>query len=168
MFSRFCVFVFLGVAFLFVSVPVDVHAQSASLDVLGDTGVDKFYTVGSTVRVIFRTTDFDGSPAVDVKLIITHSGLMDVTISNGGTATTDAFGFVTVSGTIAGASNVYIQAEWQAQLLWIGIGFNVEGAPLIITPAAIVVNPPDPKFPLAVGDVFRQMIEIQDVTDLAS
>ena len=170
-FSRFCVFVFLGVAFLFVSVPVDVHAQSASLNVRGDTGVDKFYTVGSTVSVIFQTTDFDRSPAVGVKLIITHSGLTDVTISNGGVTAAAGFadiGTVTVTGTIAADSNVYIQAEWQAQLLWTGIGFNVEGAPLIITPAAIVVNPPDPKSPLAVGDVFRQIIEIQDVTDLAS
>ena len=122
MFSRFCVYVFLGVALLYAGGTMDVHAQQASLTFDGSTGGGRVYAVGDTVEAVF-TASFDGLPVSDVVLIITHGGLTGVTISNGGT--TNAFGSVTVSGTIAGDTDVYIQAEWQAERLTARAGLDV-------------------------------------------
>ena len=154
---------FLGVALMLVGGTTDVYAQEATLQVVG-VGKDRVYDIGDRVEVVFTATDEGGWPVEGVDLVITFSGLTGVAISKNGT--TDELGEVVVRGTIAKAG-VYIQAEWPAVGVRTRIDFTVKGAPLIITPAAIVVNPPDPKSPLAVGDVFRQMIEIQDVTDLA-
>ena len=108
-FSRFCVFVFLGVILLLVGGIVDVHAQEAVLTLSGDNRV---YQVGGTVAVEFTAT-LGPVPAHGAALIITHNGLWGVTISNGGT--TDALGRVTVTGTITSDTNVYIQARWPAE-----------------------------------------------------
>ena len=112
MFWRFCVFVFLGVAFLFVGGTVDVHAQVPFLTVHGDT--DGVYAVGDTVEVVF-VAELGASSAPGVKLIITYRGLTDVVISSGGT--TDVLGSVIVRGTIADDTGVYIQAEWEEMQL---------------------------------------------------
>ena len=45
--------------------------------------------------------------------------------------------------------------------------FIANGVYVGINPATIVVNPPNPKSPLKVGDTFTQTIEIQNTTDLA-
>ena len=105
-FSRFCVFMFLCVILLHAGGTVDVHAQS--LEMSGDTGVDKVYQVGDTVRVEFIAADENHDPAAGVTLTITSSGLTGV--PNG--VTTDVLGTVTVTGTIIADTDVYIQAEW--------------------------------------------------------
>ena len=162
MFSRLIVCMFLGVALLLAGGTVDVHAQQASLEFIADTGTDTFYTVNDTVQVVF-VAKLGGHLASGVKLEIKHVGFTDVVISNGGT--TNIAGIVTVTGTIINAG-AYIEAVWATELLSARAGFCC--APIRITPAVIAVNPPDPKTPLAVGDVFRQVIEIQDIRDLAS
>ena len=57
----------------------------------------------------------------------------------------------------------YISATWEEMGRQTTVFFN--GIHVGIRPATIVVNPPDPEY-LAVGDIFTQMIEIRDVTDL--
>lgn len=163
-FSRLIV-CFLGVALLLAGGTVDVHAQRASLEFGGDIGPDKVYAVGDTVQVTFLTT-LDGVAVPGVRLTITHNGLTGVV--NGGT--TNLLGSLTVRGKIAALSGVYIQAEWPAQQLLVRGGFTVVDTPGSeeVVPALIVVDPPDPKSPLGVGDTFTQTIEIQDATDLTS
>ena len=163
MFSRLIVCMFLGVALLLAGGTVDGHAQQASLEFAGNAGTDSVYVVGETVTGIFSAT-LDGAAVSGVKLIITYSGLTGVGISNGGT--TNPLGLVTVSGEMTAKSGVYIQAEWPAKGLRVRAEFCCP--PIRITPATIVVNPPDPKSPLKVGDTFTQTIEIQDTADLAS
>ena len=136
-------------------------AHKGSLEVLGHTGLDKFYPVGSTVEAIF-VAKLTGVAAPGEKLIITHNGLRDVVISNGGT--TNVLGMVTVTGTIVDPS-AYIEAKWATEQLIARADLCC--APIIITPAAIVVNPPDPKSPLKVGDIFTQTIDVQNAADLA-
>ncbi len=116
MFSCLKVFVFLGIVFLLVFNTVDVNAQRASLTMItGDTDEDKVYDVGDRLQATFIASDENGDPAMGVSLIMTHSGLTDVTISNGGT--TDVLGVVIVEGTIAGDTEVYIQADWPDEQL---------------------------------------------------
>ena len=69
-----------------------------------------------------------------------------------------------VSGTLEQEVGAFISATWEEIGRQATVFFN--GIHVGIRPATIVVHPPDPKFPLAVGDIFTQMIEIQDVTDL--
>ena len=110
------VFVFLGIVFLLVFNTVDVNAQKASLTMItGDTDEDKVYDVGDRLQATFIASDENGDPAMGVSLIMTLSGLTDVTISNGGT--TDVLGVVIVEGTIAGDTDVYIQADWPDEQL---------------------------------------------------
>ena len=105
MFWRFCVFVFLCVTLLYAGGIVDVHAQNLSV-----RGIGRVYQVNDTVSVEFIAEDGRGNPVKDVTLTITHSGLTDVVMSNGGT--TDVLGEVTVTGKIIADTDVYIQAEW--------------------------------------------------------
>ena len=160
MLSRFYVFMFLGVAFLFVSGTMDVHAQ-AQLNAIADTGANKFYAVGDLVEVTFWTT-VDGAAMPGVKLIIRHSGFGNMHSSG----ITNRFGHLTVTGTLLVEKGSYISATWVETGREARVYFN--GIPGGMSPTTIVVNPPDPKSPLKVGDTFTQMIEIQDVTDLAS
>ena len=160
MFSRLIVCMFLGVALLLAGGTVDGHAQQPSLEFHGNIGPGKVCAVNDIVVAIF-VAQIDGKPAPNEKLTITHNGLTGVTI----TGTTNLLGIVTVRGKITAESGVYIQAEWLAQELRARAALCCVP---IITPAAIVVNPPDPKSPLKVGDTFTQTIEVQNATDLAS
>ncbi len=107
MFSRFCVLCFC-VVLLYAGGTLDVYAQGPALLVSGDR--DETYQVNDTVKIGFIALDGRGNRIKGVSLTITHSGLMDVVISNGGT--TDFLGQVTVAGKIIADTNVYIQAEW--------------------------------------------------------
>ena len=163
-FSRLSVLtlLFLGVALMFVGRTTDVYAQEATLTVTGDLGRDKVYDIGDRVVVVFTATDENGDPVEGVDLTITHNGLTGVVISNGGT--TDVFGTVIVRGQIT-STRVFIRAVWVDEGRVAEAFFScADCAPLA---SEIIINPPDPKSPLAVGDVFRQRIEIQDATDLA-
>ncbi len=154
-FSRICVFVYLGVAFLFVSVTVDVHAQ-ASLEVIEGPGADRVYAVGDTVEVVFQAT-LDAVPLPGAELIITYSGVINVTITNGGT--TDVLGRVAVKGTVV-EPRCYIQAIWPGPDKQVTIRF--EGEEPGHAPVIIVVNPPDPNTELKIGDTFTQTISIEN------
>ena len=162
-FSRFYVFVFFGIVLLLVGSVTDVQAQG-NLQVSRDFGPNRVYDVGDTLEVIFTATDADGKPVDGVKLTIRHSGLGDVTVSGGGI--TDLYGEVAVRGTLLVAKGAYISAAWVEMSVELTGYFN--GVHVGISPAIIVVSPPDPKSPLTVGDTFTQVIDIQDATDLAS
>ena len=100
---------FLGIVLMLVGGTTDVYAQETSLQVTGDTGTDKVYDVGDRVETVFTATDTDGEAVEGADLTITHVGLTDVTISNGGT--TDEFGEVVVRGLIT-SSCVFVRALW--------------------------------------------------------
>lgn len=158
-FSRLTMlFVFLSMALMLFGGIADVHAQEASLIVTGDTGVGKVYAVGASVATRFTANDENRDPAAGVPLSITHNGLTDVTITNGGT--TDALGEVTVTGTITLLTGAYIEANWSDEQLTARANFNAE--PIGINPAIIVVNSPDPKSQLAIDDTFTQTITIEN------
>ena len=117
MFSCLKVFVFLGIVLFLVLNTADVNAQMPF--VMGPLGEDSVYAVGDIVEVLFLAGIFDESagifdesiaPVSGTRLIITHNGLTNVTISNGGT--TGVSGEVIVRGTIADNTDVYIQAHW--------------------------------------------------------
>ena len=171
MFSDLKVFVFLTAVLLFVVGVADVHAQDSTLAVYGDTG--GFYAVGDLVEVNF-VASIDAAPAAGVSLTITHSGLTDVSVPNGGTVTTHVLGRVVVTGTITSISGVYVSATLVEAGKTARVDFKVEeiaeevAIDSGIRAATIVVDPPNPKSPLAVGDVFSQSVEIQGATDLAS
>ena len=128
-----------------------------SLEALAD-GAE--VAVGDTVEVIF-VAEIDNLLASGVQLTIASSGISDVVVSNDGI--TDVLGRVTVTGTIVQAEDVHISARWVERDLDARAEFHVPHSA-----ALIVVNSPDPKSPLAVGNVFEQVIEIQDAIDLAS
>lgn len=162
MFSGLRVFVFLGIVLLFVVSVANGQAQGSQLTISSD--IDGFYAVGDIVQVVCTATS-DGVPVSGASLTITHNGLTDVNISNGGTATTDVFGAVTVTGTLTRISGAYVSATWVEALQETRVYFNAIDSG--ISAATIVVNPPNPKFPLAVGDTFTQTIQIQNAADLA-
>ena len=163
MFSSLKIFVFLGIVLLFVVGVADVDAQDfPGLDVLADTG---FYAAGDFVSVTFGAS-IGALAANGVNLIITHSGLTDVSVPNGGTVTTNFAGFAIVTGKITSISGAYISATWVEGLREVRVYFNAIDSG--IRAATIVVDPPNPKSPLAVGDEFTQTIQIQGATDLAS
>ena len=154
-FSRLTMlFVFLSMALMLFGGVADVHAQEASLTVTGDTGVGKIYAVGTSVETTFTANDENRDPAGDVTLSITHNGLTDVTITNGGT--TDALGEVTVTGTITLLTGAYIAADWSDEQLTARANFNAE--PVGISPLLIVVNSPE----LQSDGTFTQMITIEN------
>ena len=98
---------FLGIVLMLVGGTTDVYAQEAFLQATGDT--DKAYDVGDRMETVFTATDADHEPVEGADLTITHVGLTDVTISNGGT--TDEFGEVVVRGLIT-SSCVFVRALW--------------------------------------------------------
>ena len=158
-FSGLRVFVFFGIVLLLVGSVTDVHAQG-NLNVIADAG--EIYEVGEHLAVVF-SADIDGLAMVGVKLIIRHSGLGDVVGSGG---ITNLLGQLTVMGTLLVEEGAYISATWVEAGVESKVYFN--GVHVGISPATIVVSPPDPKSPLKVGDTFTQTIDIQNATDLAS
>ena len=164
MFSRYKLskFVFLGLVLMSFCIYTNVRSQEGTLDVSSDVGVTKVYSVGDRVTAIFYIL-IDGEAVSGVKLIIQYSGLTDVTIRNGGVS--NALGVVIVTGTITGEPKPYIRGEWVEQGKVAQVNFQVSN-PLedisgIATPF-IVVNSPQPKYPLSVGDTFVQRITIEN------
>ena len=161
---------FLGIALMLVGGTTDVYALETSLQVTGDTGKDKVYDVGDRVETVFTATDADGEAVEGADLTITHVGLTDVTISDGGTTNTE--GEVVVRGQIT-SSVAYINASWDDQAQTAGANFT--GSP---DAPRIVVDPPNVNdtglsSPLQVGDTFTQEIYARDflppiITDLSA
>ena len=163
MFLRLGVFVFLGIAFMLVG--STVHAQQEKLEVY-TAGGQAEYDIGDPVEVTFVV-----EPAKAVTLSISALGVNITSISGAtapflipGTYTTDAkVGALVVRGTLEQEVGAFISATWEEIGKQTTVFFN--GIHVGIRPATIVVNPPDPEY-LAVGDIFTQMIEIRDITDL--
>ena len=165
MFLRLGVFVFLSIAFLLVVGTAE--GQQPSLEVFPSTG-DQPVDIGDPIQAAFVV-----GPADSVALYIEARG-MNITSIVGATATvnpivpgtysTDAdTGSLVVRGTLEQEVGAFISATWEEIGKQTTVFFN--GIHVGIRPATIVVNPPDPEY-LAVGDIFTQMIEIRDITDL--
>ena len=160
MFSRLRAFtcVCLGFALMFLGNTADVYAQGVdSLVVIADAGEDVVYEVGDTVAAEFLAR-IDGFPESGVQLTIESTGIGNLTISGGGM--TNVVGVVEVSGTLLVEEGAYISATWEEKDKETTVFFK--GIHVGVGPAIIVVNSPDPKFPLAVGDIFTQMISIEN------
>ncbi len=157
-FSRLSLLILMcaGCGLLFFVFPADLHAQNASLEFVRDAGADRVYEVGDTVEIVFIAT-LGGVPQANVVLRITTNGIGDLRISNGGR--TDLLGLVRVTGKIL-LSDAFIQAHW------IEIGKSARAhfitAEDSVSPALIVVNSPDPKTSLKIGDAFTQTITIEN------
>ena len=158
MFSDFKKFVFLGVFLAIVGV---ADAQFPSLEAIADTrGV---YQIGDFVQVVFFVDT--GTGPAGIELVIEHSGLGNVNVGNGSVITTNLQGVAVVTGMLLVEKGAYISATWVEAGLKYQVYIN--GIDVGVNGTTIVVSPPDPKFPLAIGDAFTQTIEIQDATDLA-
>ena len=165
LFTIFC----LSVLILLVGNTADVHAQKPSFEVTGDTGEDRFYNVDDVIDTQFYAL-IDGLPRSNQKLAIEYVGLSEVTINdkevettNQGTTyfaegTTDRLGRVTVKGKIIIEQGAYVKATWTNKQLSATAEFNAEDH----NPVLIVVNQPNPKSPLSVGNTFTQEITIEN------
>ena len=164
MFSSLKVFMFLGIAFMFVG--STVYAQPESLEVYTSGGTAG-YKIGDPVAVTFVV-----DPPQAVNLRIDATGINITSISGatapytipGNYATDSRFGALTIRGIIT-ASGAWIMAEWDR-------GANKDNLTAIAeclclpTSALIYVSPPEPRG-LSVGEAFWQRIWIEDVRDLA-
>ncbi len=169
-FSRLSSFtlVFLGLALLLFTNTSFVYAQVSTLEIGGATGINEPKQVGQPVETTFVATD-GGSAAEGIMLDITSSkGIMGIPVSE----ITNLVGRVTVNGTITkeaytlplnsqGFHEVTITARWDEKDKEVKQVFLIE-PPSGVAPAVIVVNPPNPKSPLAVGDSFMQTITIEN------
>ena len=160
-FSRISLFtiVCFGFALLLLGNTADVHAQQNGLEVAGITGLDTENPVGSTVTVTF-TARKSGSGAGGVDLTITHSGLANVSVPNGGTVTTNPTGIARVRGTITD-TDAWVKAEWRPALLEAQADFipSTDPAPvLIVVKSPVLVDSPEMK----IGATFTQDITIEN------
>ena len=165
-FSRLSLFtlVCFGLALIpFVGI-ADAQEGAPFLIVLGWAGFDNA-VIGDPVTVIFQA-GYEGAEdnsGIPLSLTAINVNITSITPNN---RHTDAAGILKVEGTLIGKT-VYarIEAVWNVSA---ERQLNALLSCPCLPSAAIVVNPPDPKFPLAVGDVFEQVIEIQDARNLAS
>ena len=170
---------FLSVVFLLTGSVFYAHAQNAALEVEGAGN----HKIGDNVTVTFYAT-IDGAPKDGVLLLINGAGLLNVTINgtpvltfpqNADTGVTPGLGDVVVTGDISSAG-AFVSAEWDRPT---GDDDLFARAELIGDPKdpIIKVLAPEPcghadtfnpKVGVKVGDVFKQWIIIQDVTDLSA
>ena len=159
-FSRLSLFILVcfGFAVMLIGNTADVHAQVPSLEIKGDTGQNKVYEVGASVTTeFFAKIGAAAAPNENITITTHGIGIPSVT---GVVKTHPLTGGVEVTGTIQLKSGAYIQAEWKSKQLRARADFNAEE--IGISSATIVVNPPDPKSKLQIGDTFTQMISIEN------
>ena len=159
-FSRLSLFtvICLGFAVMLLGSTADVHAQHT----LSVTGNNQQYDEGETINISFAAA-IDQERKSGVQLTITSSTNVNVTsISNSGI--TGPLGSVTVEA-VGTPGEGFIQARWVSE-----DGVTAKGGLAEFTiipregksPALIVVNSPDPKDSLKVGDTFTQKITIEN------
>ena len=159
-FSRLSI-LFLGIVLMLVGNNAD--AQGPSLEVIGAHGFDGTARAGDTVSVTFKVGPVGVVPLnVDAKNInlTSHTGP--------GTYNTTPRGTLTVEGTLILAGvEAYITAEWEISGTEVlSAKAELEGRDPEYGPAIIVVNPPNPKDTLEVGDTFTQTITIENESSL--
>ena len=158
-FSRLSLFILVcfGFAVMLIGNTADVHAQVPSLEIQGATGQNEVYPVGASVTTEFYAKiGIAFAPNEDITITTHGIGSPSVT----GVVKTNPVGRVSVTGTIELKKGAYIQAEWKSKQLRARADFNAEE--IGISPATIVVNPPNPKSKLQIGDTFTQMISIEN------
>ena len=177
MFLCLRMYVFLSIALLFIIGAA--KGQLDRLEILAD-GLEDGYDIGDAAEVIFF-----GVPeanlnvswvGVEVTEILGPGEIIGPYVS-GLTYTLDVTGILVVRCKII-SSGAFIYAYWEEGRTGIWREFTVAGS-VVVSPlgtnaaetvigssTTIVVNPPDPQFPLRVGDTFTQTIEIHDIVDL--
>ena len=164
-FSRLRLFtlVCLGIPLMFLGSIADVNAQISTLEITGESNIDREYEVGDPVKAEF-VAQTGGKFASGVKLNITTSGLKEVVVSNGGV--TDAAGIVEVTAKASETalrlpgSLAVISATWPTERKDAEQKFKVVDVGK--SPALIIVNSPNPKSELKINDTFTQMISIEN------
>ena len=159
-FSRLSLFtlVCFGFAVMLIGTTADVHAQNeAALEVQSIGAGD--YDLNDEVEVTFSAKR-GASPAAGITLSIESSNNLSGVANSGVTGPT---GRVTVTGIAIRAGEATITATWVVnqdvtQVATAELNIRPRG----INPAVIVVNAPDPKSELKIGDTFTQMISIEN------
>ena len=146
-FTIFCLSAFI----LLVANIADVQAGTI-LFVNANTGEDQEFQIGDEVSATFVAQNAERTPAVNAQLRITHAGLRNASHTNNSTAKTatsgEETGTVTVTGTITGGQEVYIQAEWLTEKKIARADFNIipsstptSNAVVHLSPATVTVIP---------------------------
>ena len=118
------------------------------------------------VGVTFSTTQQNGDAEPEnvegARLKITYdlTRLRNVNVRNNSIVETNIFGTFTVTGVAKAPGRAFIKAEWVGKALEARADLNI--VPTGISPATIVVNPPNPKSPHSVGSTFTQRITIEN------
>lgn len=170
-FSRlnlFTIFCLSSLILLVGSQHVSAQDITYSLKVEGET--ERTLDIGEKVEITFSTTKQVGTGQVDsnteAKLKITYHStrLRDVRAEDGshvlnrGTVDVNRLGTFTVTAIAKAKGDAYIQAEWEGLTARADLHIEPKG----ISPATIVVNPPNPKSPHSVGSTFTQRITIKN------
>ena len=138
--------------------------QEPYLEIVDMTGDEAGVTVGTELTVVFRA-GYNGVGRSGIPLRITAGPNINITSPTPvpGTHMTGAAGILQVTGTLQRANvPTHIETFWEVSierglLARADIPAGEDPAPLVI-----VVNPPDPKSPLKVGDTFTQRITIEN------
>ena len=138
--------------------------QDPFLEIVDMTGDEAGVTVGTELTVVFRA-GYNGVGRSGIPLRITAGPNINITSPTPvpGTHMTGAAGILQVTGTLQRANvPTHIETFWEVSierglLARADIPAGEDPAPLVI-----VVNSPDPKSPLKVGDTFTQRITIEN------
>ena len=138
--------------------------QDPFLEIVDMTGDEAGVTVGTELTVVFRAC-YNGVGRSGIPLSITAGPDINITSPTPvpGTHMTGAAGISQVTGTLQRANvPTHIETFWlvsseRGLLARADIPTGEDPAPLVI-----VVNSPDPKSPLTVGDTFTQRITIEN------
>ncbi len=170
-FSRLSMFVFLALSLMFVGNNADAQGQGTPfLEVTGSSGFQGEAVAGGRVQVTFVAGyDGIGQPGIPLKVSAKNIRVTSP-LPVPGTHNTEALGALIVSGT-------FIEAEKESSIsvVWdisdkesLNASAAVDPNPDEIGQAIIVVNPPEPKEQLAVGDTFKQTITIENESGWAT
>ena len=139
--------------------------QEPYLEIVDMTGDEAGVTVGTELTVVFRA-GYNGVGRSGIPLRITAGPNINITSPTPvpGTHMTGAAGILQVTGTLQRANvPTHIEAFWEVSRTGglsarADIPVGDDPAPLLI-----VVNPPDPKSSLKIGDTFTQRITIENM-----
>ena len=157
-FSRYIHVAFLALSFMLIGNIAAAQQGTPFLEVLGADGFDQDTREGDPVEVTFKA----GPGTVPLKIEAQNINVTSHTVP--GTYNTGPGGILTISGTLAKADVVaFISAEWEiTRTNVLSAKAELSGGPPEIGSAIIVVNSPDPKKTLKVGDTFKQTITIEN------
>ena len=163
-FSRLSLFTLVCFGFALIPFVGIADAQGEpSLEVLGSTGFDDNAVKGDPVTVLF-IAGYEGVTDNSGILLSLTAKNVNITRTTPNNRRTDPAGVLKVEGTLTSAgTEASITASWRVSTFRV-----LEATAGIIpdpddpAPVLIVVNPPNPKAKLLIGDTFKQTITIEN------